>query len=252
MNPPVYSSYSLISKYKLLNKFSTECRSLWLPNVLYILWEGLMFSFSLILLFSNSFAHGSSLDLAFPSFHFFSSPLYSEVPRPIPLVVPKLQIPLISCFLWQTSSVISSPPLLQAFLGPPKTHTLFSSTIRTNYLCHECYSCPESENEPWFFFLKSNFSQYTENIISLTSTYAFPLYLSIYCSLCPELPIHSSQFPSWHIQLQISLRHHCVLHLICDCWLNKYINYVFSTLKNKWHSFPEKIFRKNRPKFTWI
>lgn len=47
------------------------------------------------------------------------------------------------------------------------------------------------------FFLKTNFSQDTENIIPLTSTLAFPLSLSIYCSLCLKpYPPHTHTPPN--------------------------------------------------------
>lgn len=153
-------------------------------SVLYIPWEELVFSLSLIVLFSSSqgllyFAQVSFLDLALPSFNFFL--LFQSlqvVQANSPRLPPNSKFPSLLTFSGRTtfpsSSHLFCPPLsLTIPLPSPENHTLFSSTKRTTYLCHKMLSI--SWKWKWamiFFFWRSISSHSREKIIPLTSTSA--------------------------------------------------------------------------------
>lgn len=166
---------------------------------------------------------------------FISSPHCStlhKLPRTFPPGSPKIQIPLASDFLWQISSAlfISYFPLPLPIPHPSPTPCIFIN--KKNHL-----SVPWMHFFSWkwkwatIFFSEDHFPQlhfFTKWIISLSSTcaavYTVP---SVWNNLhTPPTPLmaHTSSTAS-------SLKHHYLWHLVHVCWLNEYLNYIFSTLK---------------------
>lgn len=189
------------------------------------------------------FTQGSSLDLVFQPFHFLLFHSLQVVQAYSPRFPPNSKFP--SLLTFPGRSILPSlahffcPPLpLPIPNSSPENHTMFS------YLCHECCLPPD----PWFFPWRAICSHSTEKIILLTSTAAsvpwhilFPLPGTAHTLLSTPLMAHTSYTRLTQAQASPALGTRLRI---------EHINYVFSTLKSKQHSFLEKVFRKNRAKLT--
>lgn len=224
-------------------------------------WEGHVLSLSLILLFSGAqwlFILLKVLPWNWPS-HFFISPPHcsnlSKLPRPVLPGCPGT--PNSSHFSLSWADKFHSLHLMPSSSPPIPHPSQESCVVFLNKRSHLSVPWMLSLSWKWksaiIFFWWATFSLYTEKNHSFNINTCPP---SVPQHILFPLPATFHTLPTAPLmtlcstQLQVSLRHHHPQHPVHACWLNKYINYIFSTLQYKQHSFLEKIFREYRAKLT--